>query len=496
MRTSIKIVLMCLVLIFLIHQANSSTSFWNDENHSALMARGILQYGKPVTEIGKSNGFYQLGFYYLTAASFKLFGINEFAGRLPSMIAGLLLIISAYAIVKRVFSQREALLAAFLVSFSQIQLAWATQLRPYIWLELFTLWAVYFGYRSLQNKKVVIERNFLTGVLFAVLAILFHGSGFLALALLGLIFLYKTHKTRQYFLLLGLLPVAIISYWVISHSGSGFLPLIFKFDFRVRHYAVFFIKNYLWLLAGAGVGSLFLWRKDTVKSMVLTLTPIIIFAIAIFKLNSQYVRYSLPAMPFLYILFAHGIISLYDTYAHKKHKRLKKIAVAFALFIVFLLPPILRGKIILIPQKYYSINADVRENPLVDYKYAFGRIEKMIAGKSDLILMDAWNDRIPWYLPHHKFIFLVRNGKGDIDPVYGEKLIGTIPQFEQEKSRYKRGVVIVENWESMTPPELQDHIRKTLKHEFDAGPIPGNEWDKWSISIYSWGLNDVKTLER
>ena len=112
-------------------------SYWNDEDHSALMSRGILEYGKPVTAVGQGNGLYQIAYYYLTASSFKIFGVNEFAGRLPSMLAGTLLIIVVFYVSKRlVGSERVALLSAFLTAFSQIQLAWSTQLRPYVWLQI------------------------------------------------------------------------------------------------------------------------------------------------------------------------------------------------------------------------------------------------------------------------------------------------------------------------------------------------------------------------
>ena len=129
----------------------------------------------------------------------------------------------------------------------------------------------------------------------------------------------------------------------------------------------------------------------------------------------------------------------------------------------------------------------MRENPIVDYAIAFDKIRKMISGKKSVILMDAWNDRIPWYLPDQEYIFLTKNEKY-IDPTFNEKMVGTIAGFESEKKRYQSGVVLVENWESLTPPDLQKHIRDTLTRKFDVENLPYNEADKWSISIYTWGL--------
>ncbi|PIY69557.1 hypothetical protein COY90_00020 [Candidatus Roizmanbacteria bacterium CG_4_10_14_0_8_um_filter_39_9] len=462
-------------------------SFWNDEDHSALMSRGILEYGKPVTAVGQGNGLYQIAYYYLTSSSFRVFGVNEFAGRLPSVFAGSLLVLLVFYITKRMVGEgRVALLAAFLTAFSQIQLAWSTQLRPYVWLEIFTLLATYFSYKFLVNKRQFLNRNIWYGLFWSIFAILSHSSGFISLAILILSILIKIIQLKKYKYILVLIPIGLISLLILRFSFSNSIPLLFRFDFRVWHYIGFF-KEYIWLLLPAFFGSLLLWYKNKNLFITLPVFIIIIFALAIFKLNTQYVRYSLPAMPLLYILFSIGFFALADLFTYKQSKQMKVI-IYTALFLGFIGVPIVHGKIIVWPKYYYSINADVRENPIVDYKYAFARIEQMIKGKSDVILMDAWNDRIPYYLPGQKFIFLYSKGEGKIDVTYGEKMIGSISQYEEEKAKYPRGIVIVENWMSMTPPELQDHIRQTLKHEFTVNNLPYNENDKWSISIYSWGF--------
>lgn len=461
-------------------------SFWNDEGHTALRARGVLQYGKPVTAVGHGTGLYQIAYYYLTASSFKVLGVNEFAGRIPSVFVGTFLIITVFFITKKIVgSERAAILAAFLIGFSQIQLAWSTQLRPYVWLELFVLVSAYYSYQFLQNKKLFLDTNIVKGLFWSVLAVLFHGSGFIAIALMICIILAKIIKFKKYRYLLSLIPVALLLLILLNFSNVA-ISHLFTFDFRVWHYIAFF-KEYIWLLLPAFFGSIYLWYKNKDLFVVLPLFITIIFSLAIFKLNTQYVRYSLPAMPLLYILFSIGFFALLDLFTFKQPKQMR-LFICSALFLGFIGVPIVNRKLLVWPKYYYSINADVRENPIVDYKYAFARIKTMIEGKNNVILMDAWNDRVPYYLPGQKFFLLVRNGKGEVDKVFGEKMIGTITLFEREKKRGPYGIVIVENWMSMTPPELQDHIRKTLKHEFTVNNLPYNERDKWSISIYSWGL--------
>ncbi|MEI6774567.1 MAG: glycosyltransferase family 39 protein [bacterium] len=463
-------------------------SYWNDESHTALRSRGILEYGAPLTEIGHSTGLYQIGLYYLTAGSFKVLGVNEFSGRIPSVFAGTILIFVVFYITKKIIKdERAALLATFLTAFSQIQLAWSTQLRPYIWLELFTLFVTYFSFLFLKNKKSFFDVYLAQGLFWSVIAVLFHGSGFIAVALICFAILAKIVQMKKYSYLISLVPLALLSLLLLRFMFNNAIPQLFNFDFRIWHYIGFF-KEFIWLLLPAFFGSIFLWYKNKNLFIILPLFITIIFALAIFKLNTQYVRYSLPAMPLLYILFSIGFFALIDLFTFKQKKQIA-LLIYVAFFLGFIGAPIVKGKIIVWPKYYYSINADVRENPIVDYKYAFARIKMMIEGKKDVILMDAWNDRVPYYLPGQKFIFLYSLGKGDLDTTYGEKMVGTIKLFEQEKMKYPYGVVIVENWMSMTPEKLQDHIRKTLKHEFTVNNLPYNENDKWSISIYSWGFD-------
>lgn len=486
----IYLLLFIFIIIGLVYRyigIQKNLSYWNDENHTALMTKGILEYGNPVTATGTGRGLYQVAYYYLTSVPFKLAGINELAGRLPSVLAGSILILLIFFLTQKIIGKwRVALLATFLTSFSQIQLAWSTQLRPYIWLEIFTCLALFFSYRFLQNKNSLLDSNVFISFALSILAVLFHGSGFIAVALVSFSILMKTIQQKQYKYLLALIPIALISLLILNNTFKNALSFLFQFDFRVWHYIAFF-KEYIWLLVPSFFGAIHLWYKNKNLFIVLPVFIVIIFALAIFKLNTQYVRYSLPAMPLLYILFSIGFFALLDLLSFKQSRSTRAI-VSIVLLLGFIGAPIVRGKIIVWPKYYYSINNDVRENPIVDYKLAFEKIKKMIGNKNNVIVMDAWNDRVPYYLPNQEFIFLYRKGTGQTDEVYGEKMIGTISQFNEERGKYPFGIVIVENWESMTPPELQDHIRKTLKHEFDVNNLPYNEDDKWSISIYSWGF--------
>lgn len=462
-------------------------SYWNDEGHVAIYARGLEETGKAINTYGQSTGYYQLLMYSVTAISFKMFGVTEFAGRLPSVIIGTVLIAAIYIVSRRSLGKRAALISAFLMTFAQMQLAWSTQLRPYIWLELATLCIVYLCYRCMRNTASFFDLYIVGAGIITILAVLFHASGLMNVPIIGFTIVYKSISQKKYAALLYTIPLALIFVVAIFLIFRNVFDILLRFDTDILHYRIFITQNYKWLVAGAAVGCIGLFRRDKSMSILFAVSVALIFAMAIFKINSQFVRYSLPAFPLLYMLFSYGVVTAADLIS--AHLRSVPPLLSTAILMVLVTGYLYKkDKIVMTPKYYYTINHDMRENPIVDYKKAFAGMNQLIGNRKDILIVDSWNDRVPWYIPGHPFVFASREKKIKIDPQFGEKMIHTIDHFEAERMRNKAGIVLVENWESQMIPELQDHIRKTLKHEFDVQDLPYNEDDKWSISIYSWGI--------
>lgn len=460
-------------------------SFWNDESHVALMARYIFERGTPVTDTGANGGLYQLALYYTTSLSFRIFGVSEWAGRLPSVLCWIALIVSGIYITKNVFKNKSWIIVGLLLSFSQIQLAWATQLRPYIWLELFTLWAVYLSYLSLKSKNKLIEKNLVYAGIISMLSVLFHGTGLLNIAIISTVFLYKIIKQRKYMFLITIPIIPIIGIFVILNSfqgGWGFVQKsLLQFHFSPLHYRIFLTHHYWWLILGTMVGAYLLYKKDKALSLLISGSVIFIFIMAIFKINPNYVRYSLPAFPLMYLLFSFGLTEGLSMVT-------KNVILYWSIvFLVFAYLAYI-GKIIVVPKPYYSINADMRENPIVDYKLAFAKIKDLIKNKNNVLVIDAWNDRVPWYLPGQEYIMTNYATPEGIDPTYGERFVGTLEGVKKEISDHESGVVIVEDWQSFMSEDIKEYVRKNLKFEFTVQDLPYNENDHWGISVYSWGI--------
>ncbi len=462
-------------------------SYWNDESHTAMYARGILETGKAVNPGGGSTKLYQIAMYYVTAGSFELLGTNEFAGRISSVIVGTLLIGMVFYVTKKMTDNRIALFAAAMTSFSQIQLAWSTQLRPYIWLELFTVLVIYFCYLYIQHRRQFVDRYMLYAFICTGISYFFHTTSLMNLVLIAIAVLIKSVYEKKYKFILLVIPIAGIfmgSLYIMYHTV---FDLIFRFEHDILHYRIFITQNYKWLVAGCLLGAILMFRKHRNLSILLSVSIITIFVMANFKIQSNYVRYSLTAFPLMYILFASGVFYAIDLVNGYIKKQQYTILVTLIIIGISLIYPLKKQKILVTPKYYYTINEDMRENPIVDYKSAFRKIGDLIGDRKDVLVLDAWNDRVPWYMPHQRFIFVNRDNTTK-DPIYGEETISTVAQFEKLKQENRAGIVIVENWESQTAPAVQDFFRKTLNHEFDVNNLPYNEDDKWSISVYSWGI--------
>ena len=89
--------------------------------------------------------------YWLVALSIKVFGVNEWAIRLPLALAGLSGVLAAFLLARRVAGDRAARWSALILSTSLLYFAMARMLTTDIFLGQFIAWAGYFFWRSWQT---------------------------------------------------------------------------------------------------------------------------------------------------------------------------------------------------------------------------------------------------------------------------------------------------------------------------------------------------------
>lgn len=95
---------------------------WDEVSHGynaySILETGKDEWGVPMPYSFRAYGDYKLPVYvYLTAVSEKIFGLNEFSVRLPSVLAGTLSVLFVYLLALEMFKrQDEAILSAFLMA--------------------------------------------------------------------------------------------------------------------------------------------------------------------------------------------------------------------------------------------------------------------------------------------------------------------------------------------------------------------------------------------
>jgi len=112
-----------------------------DEARLVLAANGVLATGLPILP---SDRLYTRGLVtiYATAPSLALFGVHDWSARLPSIVAGALLVPATFVFARSVAGAGPALAAAVLVICAAPLVAWSRQAwPPMTFLLLFTLTA-------------------------------------------------------------------------------------------------------------------------------------------------------------------------------------------------------------------------------------------------------------------------------------------------------------------------------------------------------------------
>lgn len=156
-------------------------SLWEDEFLHVYAAKGILEAGKPILPSGELYTR-SIIYTYIVAFSFKLFGINEMAARLPSVLFGILMIPIIYYVVARFFNRNLGLISSFLIAFSPFCISWSRTCRMYSLLQPLYFFCAFSFYKAFEEANEVnkstspIEKArgylFLCGIFF--LSILVH----------------------------------------------------------------------------------------------------------------------------------------------------------------------------------------------------------------------------------------------------------------------------------------------------------------------------------
>ncbi|MEJ2441436.1 MAG: glycosyltransferase family 39 protein [Patescibacteria group bacterium] len=165
----VLILILAAVLRFFWISSNPPALNWDEVSHGynaySILKTGKDEWGKTFPLIFRAYGDYKLPVYiYLTSLSESLFGLNAFAVRLPSVLAGIAVVLFTYLLVKKLINKEVAVLTSLLVavepwSFFLSRGAFEANLSL-----AFIVSGVFFFIEGLEKKKYLLISAILLGL--------------------------------------------------------------------------------------------------------------------------------------------------------------------------------------------------------------------------------------------------------------------------------------------------------------------------------------------
>jgi 4-amino-4-deoxy-L-arabinose transferase-like glycosyltransferase len=96
---------------------------------------------------GNAEGFVEsefLLYQYLISLLYHIFGVEEFIGRLFSVIASLFIIFGLYLIVKKILGEQTAFIASLVYSVLPLNIYFNKAFMPETTMKAFSVWGIYF----------------------------------------------------------------------------------------------------------------------------------------------------------------------------------------------------------------------------------------------------------------------------------------------------------------------------------------------------------------
>lgn len=190
-------------------------------NAYSILKTGRDEYGKFLPVIFKSFGDYKPGLYiYLDVPFVAALGLNEFATRLPSAVAGVISVYLIYLICSKLFAKKLAIFAAFALSINP----WSIYFSRGAWevnvsLTL-TLAGIYFFLKAMEKSKYFI----LSALLFALTLLTYQGAKLsTGIVVVLLIFLYwkQIFKFERKHLFFGIGLGIVVSIPIVLSLFNG-----------------------------------------------------------------------------------------------------------------------------------------------------------------------------------------------------------------------------------------------------------------------------------
>ena len=347
-------------ILVVFYQLGSAALFEPDEGRNAEKAREILLLGDWLTPHENFQPVLDkpMFFYWLIALSYKLFGVSEWAARLPSALAALGCVFAVYSFTRVHWGKAQALWSALILLTSLEFFLFARLVIFDMTLTLFLTVALSAFYQA-SCCETLMRRRLLCLIMYGSLAAATLIKGLIGVVVPGMVVFCYLLLTKRWPVLkrLYLVPgvvlfFAIVLPWYIAMDAhhEGYLRYFFWHEHFGRFTSDEFNRAEPWYFyIFVGLIGLFPWtllapflvtglRRRACDDRTLFLLlwaglPFLFFSASASKLP----HYILPIFPALAMLISSRLVSRFDQSPQRARKALSLTWVAYGMVVLYFL---------------------------------------------------------------------------------------------------------------------------------------------------------------
>lgn len=339
---ALLIIVAIAALLRLLFLGTIPNGFFCDEASNGYDSYSILktlrdQHGNFLPLFARALDDYRPSLYiYLTAPFIQIFGLNEFAVRLPAAIFGVLTIIVFYALVKELFDKRVALITALLLAMNPWHIHFSRIAFEATLIPFFTCLSVWLFLKSLKHPNYLP----LTAIVWGLSLHTYQASRvFFSLFFLGIILIYRKELwqlKKQVLIAISLfllIFIPLFSFWISPEGlarakGTGietnivtilkyylsyFNPdfLFFNGDPISRHSAAKIGELYYFELITVPVGIFYVLKEKPVQRLLLLLW-LFLYPIPAALTAPEHALRAIAGVPIFTLFSAYGVSKLID----------------------------------------------------------------------------------------------------------------------------------------------------------------------------------------
>ena len=473
-------------------------SFWADEAGIATVAKQWVTEKISLVSAFNSSGItYQKLQIIIEGVFFKLFGISEFSARLPSLLSYFIGLIIIFLLAKRLSNIYAGIISAFLYGFSHLNLAYATQAKPYMMVQAIALTGIFFIVKTKNEKSLsnLIYYHTVVIILFS-FATFIHQIGVFLWALYFSFVIYQLFTSK--FLKLKFLRRFKISYFFYIFVACLFLFFslkeiltvllnglsldnIFRFNHSYQVIKLFAYKYSLISLCSL-LGFIWIYKKYKDINTGIFLYSIIVFISVTFIAYIFNIRYVFSLFGIMFLYFGIFWAKVGERYLPKKPWVIP--------LIIILLLYATGYKIVRWPQAYYSPNIDkYGDVQIANYKDFYQKLKMRFPDYKNLYIVNDLYDTESWYMSRYSDAYFMKfTDKPYKHHTANAVVYGSLADFKREMAKHDKGLLIMEDWESFLPEDIKQYAKRNLKLEFRVESLKEAPDDPWPLALYSWGM--------